>query len=539
MAGVRRRRALRGREPRRPLDRRLRRLRQHELLRHQHRDGHRPPPRDRPGRPHRHRRGLRLGRGRARRRRPTRSSPGRRTRPRRPGPTSSPSATTTPTALPVTVTRCTNNFGPYQYPEKAIPLFTTNLLDGGQIPLYGDGLNERDWLFVDDHCSGVAPRAPRRARPARSTTSAPATRRRTGCSSTSCSALLGKDESSVDYVADRLGHDRRYSVDIAKITALGWTKQRTLDEALEETVDWYRDNEWWWRPLKARLSRCGSSITGAGGPARHRPRAAPATAAGDDVIACGRAELDLGDRDSVLQAITSARVPTSCSTPAPGPRSTPARPTPTRRSASTPSACAGWPTRRALAGAHVRARVHRLRVRRHEGRAVRRVGRPEPAVGLRPVEAGRRARGRPRPTRSCARRGCAAPTGRNMVKTVLALADRPELAFVDDQRGCPTFTADLAAGDPAAGRRPAARAPSTSPTRARPPGTGSSGTILEAAGADPARCARSPPPSSIRPARRPGRPTPCSTTPPCAMPGLPLLPHYRDALDRLVQELRS
>jgi dTDP-glucose 4,6-dehydratase len=151
--------------------------------------------------------------------------------------------------LPVTVTRCTNNFGPYQYPEKAIPLFTTNLLEGRQIPLYGDGLNERDWLFVDDHCSGIqlvlhegalgeiynigaGNETPNRVLVDK------------------LLALLGKDDSSIDYVADRLGHDRRYSVDIAKITDLGWTKRRTLDEALEETVAWYRDNEWWWRPLK-------------------------------------------------------------------------------------------------------------------------------------------------------------------------------------------------------------------------------------------------------------------------------------------------
>ena len=155
--------------------------------------------------------------------------------------------------VPVVVTRCTNNFGPYQYPEKAIPLFATNLLEGGRIPLYGDGLNERDWLFVDDHCSGVhlvlhqgtageiynigaGNETPNRVLVDK------------------LLALVGKDESSVDYVEDRLGHDRRYSVDIAKITALGWTKRRTLDEALAETVGWYRANEWWWRPLKSGSS---------------------------------------------------------------------------------------------------------------------------------------------------------------------------------------------------------------------------------------------------------------------------------------------
>ena len=152
--------------------------------------------------------------------------------------------------LPVTVTRCTNNFGPYQYPEKAIPLFTTNLLEGGRIPLYGDGLNERDWLFVDDHCSGVHLVLH---------DGAPGEIYNIGAGNETPNrvlvdkllALLGKDESSVEYVEDRLGHDRRYSVDITKITELGWTKRRTLDEALDETVAWYRANEWWWRPLKS------------------------------------------------------------------------------------------------------------------------------------------------------------------------------------------------------------------------------------------------------------------------------------------------
>ena len=153
--------------------------------------------------------------------------------------------------LPVTVTRCTNNFGPYQYPEKAIPLFTTNLLDGRPLPLYGDGLNERDWLYVDDHCSGVhlvlhegehgeiynigaGNETPNRVLVDK------------------LLELLGVGEEMVDYVEDRLGHDRRYSVDIAKITALGWRKERTLDEALAATVAWYRDNRWWWDPLKSR-----------------------------------------------------------------------------------------------------------------------------------------------------------------------------------------------------------------------------------------------------------------------------------------------
>jgi len=153
--------------------------------------------------------------------------------------------------LPVTVTRCTNNFGPYQYPEKAIPLFTTNLLEDMPIPLYGDGLNERDWLYVDDHCSGIQLVLHE---------GAPGEIYNIGAGNETPNrvlvdkllALLGKDESSVEYVEDRLGHDRRYSVDITKVTELGWTKRRTLDEALAETVDWYRAHEWWWRPLKSR-----------------------------------------------------------------------------------------------------------------------------------------------------------------------------------------------------------------------------------------------------------------------------------------------
>jgi dTDP-glucose 4,6-dehydratase len=150
---------------------------------------------------------------------------------------------------PVVVTRCTNNFGPYQYPEKAIPLFVTNLMDGGKIPLYGDGLNERDWLFVDDHCTGIqlvleegnlgeiynigaGNETPNRVLVDK------------------ILDIMGKDESSVQYVEDRKGHDRRYSVNIDKITKLGWKKRRSLDEALLETVKWYQDNRWWWEPLK-------------------------------------------------------------------------------------------------------------------------------------------------------------------------------------------------------------------------------------------------------------------------------------------------
>jgi len=155
--------------------------------------------------------------------------------------------------LPVVVTRCTNNFGPYQFPEKAIPLFTTNLLDGKPIPLYGDGLNERDWLYVDDHCAAVH-LVLQRGEPGEIYNVGAGNETPNRVLVDKLLGLLGAGEDLVEYVPDRLGHDRRYSVDIAKVTALGWRRERTLDEALEATVAWYRDNRWWWEPLRARAA---------------------------------------------------------------------------------------------------------------------------------------------------------------------------------------------------------------------------------------------------------------------------------------------
>jgi dTDP-glucose 4,6-dehydratase len=153
--------------------------------------------------------------------------------------------------LPVIVTRCTNNFGPYQFPEKVIPLFTTNLIDGRPVPLYGDGLNERDWLYVDDHCAAVH-LVLERGMPGEIYNIGAGNETPNRDLVDKLLALFGRGEEMVSYVPDRLGHDRRYSVDTRKITALGWSKTRTLDEALAATVDWYHANEWWWRPLKER-----------------------------------------------------------------------------------------------------------------------------------------------------------------------------------------------------------------------------------------------------------------------------------------------
>jgi dTDP-glucose 4,6-dehydratase len=153
--------------------------------------------------------------------------------------------------LPVVVTRCSNNYGPFQFPEKLIPLFTTNLLDGGTVPLYGDGGNIRDWIHVEDH--NRAADLVLRTGTVGEVYNIGAHNEITNREITyRLLELTGRDESAIVPVEDRLGHDRRYSVEIDKITALGWSVQRSFDEALESTVAWYRDNRWWWEPLKAR-----------------------------------------------------------------------------------------------------------------------------------------------------------------------------------------------------------------------------------------------------------------------------------------------
>ena len=154
----------------------------------------------------------------------------------------------------MTVTRSSNNFGPWQYPEKVIPLFATNLLDGSKVPLYGDGLNKRDWLYVEDNCSAVD--AVLRSGTAGQIYNIGAGNELTNRELTHrLLELAGAGEEMIQYVEDRLGHDRRYSVDTAKVRALGWSPSRKLADALEETFTWYRDNRWWWEPLKTAGSR--------------------------------------------------------------------------------------------------------------------------------------------------------------------------------------------------------------------------------------------------------------------------------------------
>ena len=154
--------------------------------------------------------------------------------------------------LNVSVTRCGNNYGPYQYPEKLIPLFVTNLLDGLKVPLYGDGGNVRGWVHVHDHCRGIQ---------------IVAERGRAGAVyhiggdvelanrelATALIKACGASEDMIDYVADRKGHDRRYCLDDSLLRGMGYAPARPFWENLQGTVRWYAENRDWWEPLKARL----------------------------------------------------------------------------------------------------------------------------------------------------------------------------------------------------------------------------------------------------------------------------------------------
>ncbi len=153
-------------------------------------------------------------------------------------------------ALPVTISNCSNNYGPFMFPEKLFPLFITNLLEGKKIPLYGDGLNVRDWLYVEDHCRAIDLIIHK------------GKLGETYCIGGNCEKtnkevtykileLMGKNESSIEFVKDRLGHDKRYAINFSKIKKeLGWEPQIKFEEGLKKMILWYQENEKWWKNIK-------------------------------------------------------------------------------------------------------------------------------------------------------------------------------------------------------------------------------------------------------------------------------------------------
>lgn len=157
--------------------------------------------------------------------------------------------------LPITISNCSNNYGPYHFPEKLIPLTITNLIEGEKIPVYGDGRQVRDWLHVGDHCRAID-LVLRKGRIGETYCVGGGAERENLWIVRKLLELLGKDESMIEYVKDRPGHDRRYAIDFSKIRiGLGWEPSVTLDEGLRKTVEWYQENESWWKNVKSGAYR--------------------------------------------------------------------------------------------------------------------------------------------------------------------------------------------------------------------------------------------------------------------------------------------
>jgi dTDP-glucose 4,6-dehydratase len=152
--------------------------------------------------------------------------------------------------MPVTITRGANNIGPYQYPEKVVPLFITNAIDDIPLPLYGDGRQMRDYQYVIDHCEGID-LVLHKGQPGEVYNLGTEVETFNIVMARMILELLGKPESLIQHVTDRPGHDRRYSLNCDKVKALGWRSHHTFKQALEKTVQWYVDNEWWWRKIKS------------------------------------------------------------------------------------------------------------------------------------------------------------------------------------------------------------------------------------------------------------------------------------------------
>ncbi len=154
--------------------------------------------------------------------------------------------------MPVMITRCSNNYGPYQFPEKLIPLFVTNLMEGKQVPLYGDGMNIRDWLHVSDHCDAILT-VLEAGIPGEVYNIGGNNEQTNRAITEKLIEQTGRQwDEAVKYVVDRLGHDRRYAIDAGKIKReLGWEPKRRWDEAIGETVEWYKRNVEWWKSIKS------------------------------------------------------------------------------------------------------------------------------------------------------------------------------------------------------------------------------------------------------------------------------------------------
>jgi dTDP-glucose 4,6-dehydratase len=151
--------------------------------------------------------------------------------------------------VPVVITRASNNYGPFQFPEKVIPLFITNAIDNIPVPLYGAGLNIRDWMHVMDHCRGIDV-VIERGKTGEVYNIGGGNEVRNVDLTHTLLRLAQRPDSLIKKVQDRQGHDQRYSLDTAKLCALGWQPQVPFEQGLEDTVRWYRENEWWWRPIK-------------------------------------------------------------------------------------------------------------------------------------------------------------------------------------------------------------------------------------------------------------------------------------------------
>ncbi|HWQ60160.1 MAG TPA: dTDP-glucose 4,6-dehydratase [Candidatus Fimivivens sp.] len=157
--------------------------------------------------------------------------------------------------LPVTISNCSNNYGPYHFPEKLIPLAITNLLEGKMVPVYGDGKQVRDWLHVEDHCRAID--LVLRTGTIGETYCVGGNGERKNIEIVKALlGIMGKDESAIEYVKDRPGHDRRYAIDFSKIkNELGWEPSVTLDEGLRQTVEWFKEHEAWWKDVKSGAYR--------------------------------------------------------------------------------------------------------------------------------------------------------------------------------------------------------------------------------------------------------------------------------------------